>query len=124
MKTPILPMIVLMFGMIVTNTVFAQNTETTKTMKTYVIERDIPGAGSLTSEQLKEISIKSCGVLKEMGSGIEWVESYVTTDKIFCVYRAESEEAIRVHGDKGGFPVTAINEMSTTISPATATAKK
>jgi hypothetical protein len=92
----------------------------TTTMKTYLIERDIPEAGKLTPEQLKGISQKSCGVLKEMGPQIEWLQSYVTGNKIFCVYRAESEELIREHAKKGGFPANVITEISTTISPATA----
>ena len=95
------------------------NTKTT-TMKSYLIERDIPGAGKLTPEQLKSISQKSCSVLKEMGPQIQWVQSYVTGDKIFCVYRAESEELIREHAKKGGFPANKITEIETVISPATA----
>ncbi len=90
------------------------------TMKTYLIERDIPGAGQLTPEQLKGISQKSCSVLKNMGPGIEWIQSYVTDDKIFCVYKATSEDLIREHGKEGGFPVTKITEVDTQISPATA----
>ena len=97
---------------------------TTKTtsMKTYLIERDIPGAGKLTPEQLKAISQKSCGVLKEMGPQIQWIQSYVTGDKIFCVYKAENEELIREHAKKGGFPANKITEVSSEISPATAKA--
>lgn len=94
----------------------------TKPMKTYLIERDIPGAGKLTPEQLKAISQKSCAVLKEMGPEIEWIQSYVTGDKIFCVYKAENEELIREHAKKGGFPANKITEVSTGISPATAEA--
>ena len=90
------------------------------TMKTYLIERDIPDAGKLTPEQLKSISQKSCKVIKEMGPDIQWVQSYVTGDKIFCVYKAENEELIREHAKKGGFPANVITEISTTISPATA----
>ena len=95
-------------------------TKNETTMKTYVIERDLPGAGKLTGEQLKAISQTSCGVLKEMGPKIEWIHSYVTGDKIYCIYKAQNEDLIREHGKKGGFPVTKITEMSTTISPATA----
>ena len=100
----------------------ANNSSTTKTttMKTYLIERDIPGAGKLTPEQLKAISKTSCNVLKEMGPQIEWIQSYVTGDKIFCVYKAENEELIREHAKKGGFPANQITEISTVISPATA----
>jgi hypothetical protein len=96
----------------------AVNTDTT--MKTYVIERDIPGAGQFSAEKLKAISQASCTVLKEMGPQIIWDHSYVTGDKIFCVYKAENEDLIREHGAKGGFPVTAIYEVHTIISPATA----
>jgi hypothetical protein len=89
-------------------------------MKTYLIERDIPNAGKLTPEQLKAISQKSCGVLKEMGPKIQWVQSYVTGDKIYCVYKAENEDLIREHAKKGGFPANFIMEISSVISPATA----
>ena len=94
----------------------------TKPMKTYLIERDIPGAGKFTPEQLKAISQESCSVLKEMGPEIEWIQSYVTGDKIFCVYKAENEELIREHAKKGGFPANKITEVVTGISPATAEA--
>ncbi len=101
-----------------------KQTETMKTttMNTYVIEREIPNAGKLTAEDLQGISQKSCAVLKELGTGIEWIESYVTDNKIFCVYRAENEEMLRTHAMKGGFPINKINLLSTKISPATATA--
>jgi hypothetical protein len=89
-------------------------------MKTYLIERDIPGAGNLTPEQLKAISQKSVAVLKEMGPQIQWIQSYVTGDKIFCVYKAENEDLIREHAQKGGFPANKITEVDTQISPATA----
>lgn len=89
-------------------------------MKTYLIERNIPEAGKLTPGQLKDISQKSCTVLKTMGTDIQWVHSYVTGDKIFCVYKAKNEELIKEHGKEGGFPVTKITEISSTISPATA----
>jgi hypothetical protein len=91
-------------------------------MKTYLIERDIPNAGKLTSEQLKAISQKSCNVLQHMGPQIQWIHSYVTGDKIFCVYKAENEGLIREHAKEGGFPANVITEIATTISPATATA--
>ena len=89
-------------------------------MKTYLIERDIPNAGKLTPEQLKAISQKSCSVLQHMGPQIQWIQSYVTGDKIFCVYKAENEDLIREHAKEGGFPANVITEVSTTISPATA----
>ena len=103
-------------------TTATDNSKTKKVneMKTYVIERDLPGAGKLTAVELKAVSQTSCGVLKEMGPKIEWLHSYVTGNKIYCIYRAQSEELIREHGKKGGFPVTAISEISSTISPATA----
>jgi len=90
------------------------------TMKTYLIERDIPNAGKLTPEQLKAISQKSCSVLQHMGPQIQWIQSYVTGDKIFCVYKAENEDLTREHAKEGGFPANVITEVSTTISPATA----
>ena len=92
-------------------------------MKTYIIEREIPGAGKLTSAQLKGVSQTSCAVLKEMGPRIQWVHSYVTGDKIFCIYKAESEELVREHAKKGGFPANIITEVATVISPATAEEK-
>jgi len=89
-------------------------------MKTYLIEREIPDAGKLTPEQLKSISQASCTVLKEMGSSIQWVHSYVTGNKIYCIYKAENEELIRQHAKKGGFPANTITEVGSVISPATA----
>lgn len=100
-----------------------ENQKTSKTnssMKTYVIERSIPGAGNLTPEQLKGISQTSCTVLEEMGSKIEWQHSYVTEDKVYCVYKAESKSLIEEHAKKGGFPANSISEVATKISPATA----
>ena len=98
------------------------NLKTKKTveMKTYLIEREIPGAGKLTAEQLKAISQTSCNVLKEMGPQIQWIHSYVTGNKIYCIYKAENEELIREHAKKGGFPANTIVEVSSIISPATA----
>ncbi|WP_273566878.1 DUF4242 domain-containing protein [Maribacter halichondriae] len=95
-------------------------TENNSTMKTYVIERIIPGAGALTADQLKGISRTSCTVIKEMGSKIEWQHSYVTGDKVYCVYKAENKELIEEHAKKGGFPANSISEVTTKISPATA----
>jgi hypothetical protein len=89
-------------------------------LKTYVIERNIPGAGKFTAEKLKDISQTSCSVLKEMGPKIQWIQSYVVDDKIFCVYKAENEDLLREHAKRGGFPVTAIYEVANIISPATA----
>ena len=89
-------------------------------MKTYLIEREIPNAGKLTADELKGISQTSCSVLKEMGPKIQWIHSYVTGNKIYCIYKAENEELLKEHGKKGGFPVNAITEISSTISPDTA----
>lgn len=94
----------------------------TNEMKTYVIEREIPGVGQLSAEQLKGISQTSCAVLSELGPRIQWIHSYVTGNKIFCIYKAENEELIREHARKGGFPANAIHQVATIISPATATA--
>lgn len=95
-------------------------TKNTVVMKTYLIEREIPDAGKLTAEELKGISQKSCSVLKEMGPRIQWIQSYVTGNKITCIYKAESEELIREHAKKGGFPANTITEVASVISPATA----
>ena len=89
-------------------------------MKTFLIEREIPGAGKLTPDQLKGISQTSCSVLKEMGPEIQWVHSYVTGNKIYCIYKAKNAELIRQHAKKGGFPANSIVEVSSVISPATA----
>ena len=97
------------------------NLEKTTTMRTYIIEREIPEAGKLTTEQLKGISQTSCSVLKEMGpTNIEWLHSYVTEDKVYCVYKALNKELLKEHAKKGGFPANKISELSTTISPETA----
>jgi len=88
-------------------------------MPKFVIEREIPGAGKMTAEQLHGISQISCGVLKEMGSAIQWVHSYVTTDKIYCVYLAPNEEMVKEHAMKGGFPANVISRVSTMIDPTT-----
>ncbi len=88
-------------------------------MHTYIIERNIPGAGSFSKAKLKEISQKSNGVLKEMGPNIKWVDSYVTGDKVYCIYRATNEDLIREHAKRGGFPADKISEVDTMISPAT-----
>jgi hypothetical protein len=91
-------------------------------MPKYLIEREIPGAGKLTSEQLQAISQTSCGVLSKMGPEIQWMHSYVTTDKIYCVYIAANEDLVREHARQGGFPANTITEVSAIIDPATATA--
>ena len=89
-------------------------------MPKFVIERDIPEAGSLSSEQLQAISQKSCGILREMGPEIQWVESYVTDDKIYCVYVAPNEDAVRKHAQQGGFPANRISQIRSVIDPTTA----
>ncbi len=89
-------------------------------MPKYVIEREIPGAGKLTPEELKAISQKSCGVLRQMGPQIQWVESFVTDDKIYCVYLAPNVEVVREHAQRGGFPANRISEVKHVIDPSTA----
>ncbi len=89
-------------------------------MPKYVIEREIPGAGKLSSEELQGISQKSCGVLRELGPEINWVESYVTDDKVYCVYVAPNEDMIRRHAEMGGFPANRISEVRAIIDPTSA----
>lgn len=89
-------------------------------MPKFIIEREIAGAGSLTPEQLKGISQTSCGVLNKMGPQIQWVQSYVTTDNIYCIYNAPNEEMVREHAKQGGFPANSVNKVSTIIDPITA----
>ncbi len=128
MKTITTACLQFMFMFFISHSVLGQaiskneNPSTTKqnTMKTFLIEREIPGAGTLTPEQLKGISQKSCSVLKEMGPSIQWVQSYVTGNKIYCIYKATDEKLIREHAFKGGFPANNIVEITTGISPATA----
>ena len=88
-------------------------------MQKYVIEREIPGAGKLTAEQLKGISQTSCSVLSELGPQIQWVQSYVTDDKIYCVYIAPDEEMVREHAKQGGFPANSVSLISAIIDPTT-----
>lgn len=89
-------------------------------MPKFIIERNISDAGSFTTEELHSISAKSCGVLREMGPTIQWVESYVTKDKIFCIYIAPNEETIREHALRGDFPIDNIFQINTIIDPTTA----
>ena len=89
-------------------------------MPKYVIEREIPGAGDLSPEELQAISQKSCGVLRNLGPEINWVHSYVTKDKLYCVYIAPSEELVRKHAEQGGFPANRVSEVKTIIDPTTA----
>jgi len=89
-------------------------------MPEYVIERDMPGAGSLGQEDLKGASRTSCDVLRQLGPDIQWVQSYVTDDKIYCVYRAPNEDIIREHATRGGFPANRISQVRSVIDPTTA----
>ena len=88
-------------------------------MPKYVIEREIPGAGKMSPQELKAVSQKSCSVLRELGPSIQWVQSYVTDDKIYCVYIAPDEEMIRKHAQKGGFPANEVARVRTIIDPTT-----
>ena len=89
-------------------------------MPKYLIEREIPGAGKLTPDQLQGISQTSCGVLRNLGPQIQWLHSYVTGDKIYCVYIAPNEEMVREHARQGGFPANRVSEIKTIIDPTTA----
>lgn len=89
-------------------------------MPKYVIERDIPGAGDWNSEQLREIARTSCRVLSQLGDEIQWIESYITGDKIYCIYRAANDALIRKHALLGGFPVSRISTIASVIDPSTA----
>ena len=92
-------------------------------MPKYVIEREIPGAGSLTAGALQEIAQTSCDVLFEMGPKIQWVQTYVTSDKCYCVYIAPDADTIREHARRGGFPANEVNQVSAIIDPVTAEAE-
>lgn len=129
MKTSIIITVVFFnITVLLSNVAFAQKetkpdkkvNDKSETMKTYLIEREIPEAGKFSDEDLKGISQKSCNVLKEMGPGIEWVNSYVTDNKIYCIHKAENKELIKEHAKKGGFPANSIKEVSAGISPDTA----
>jgi hypothetical protein len=89
-------------------------------MPKYVIEREIPGAGKLTPQELRGISEKSCSVLRNLGPQIQWLHSYVTADKIYCVYIAPDEATVRAHAQQGGFPANRISEVKSVIDPTTA----
>jgi hypothetical protein len=89
-------------------------------MPKFVIEREIPGAGSLSPEQLQAASQTSCGALRQIGPQIQWIQSYVTDDKLYCVYIAPDEEVIRKHAQLGGFPANRISQIRSTIDPTTA----
>ena len=89
-------------------------------MPKYVIERELPGAGKLSPQELKGIAQKSCGVLREMGSQIQWLRSYVTDDKIYCVYIAPNEHLVQEHARQGGFPANRVSRVTAQIDPTTA----
>ena len=89
-------------------------------MPKYVIERNLPGAGQFSADQLQAISQKSCGVLRGLGPQIQWLQSYVTDDKVYCVYIAPDEETVRRHAAEGGFPADRISRVVTVIDPTTA----
>ncbi len=90
-------------------------------MPKYLIERELPGAGNLSPEELQGIARKSCGVLAgDVGNGYHWIESFVTGDRIYCVHVAPNEEAVREHASRGGFPITRVMQVNTTIDPTTA----
>ncbi len=89
-------------------------------MPKFIIEREIAGAGNLSKDELQAVSQKSCGVLCELGTQIQWLESYVTDDKIYCVYIAPDEEIVREHARRGGFPANRVSQIKTVIDPTTA----
>ncbi len=89
-------------------------------MPKFVIERNIPGAGKLSAAELHAISQKSCGVLNQMGPKIQWVQSYVTDDKIYCIYNATDEAAVLEHAKQGGFPANSVSRVAAIIDPTTA----
>jgi len=89
-------------------------------MPKYIIEREIPGAGKLSPQELQAISQKSCGVLRQMGPQIQWVQSYVADDRVYCVYIAPNEQMLREHAQRGGFPANRISEVKSIIDPTTA----
>ena len=89
-------------------------------MPRFVIEREIPGAGNLSDEELHGISQKSCGVLRELGPQVQWVQSFVTNDKIYCVYIAPDEASVRKHAEMGGFPANSVAQVHRVIDPTTA----
>jgi hypothetical protein len=99
---------------------FPYFTKKINSMPKYVIERELPGAGNLSTADLKAISQKSCSVLSNLGPSIQWVESFVTEDKIYCVYNAPNKEIIREHAQQGGFPANRVEEVKNIISPITA----
>lgn len=98
----------------------AEGEESIKNMPKYVIERELPGAGALTDEQVLAISQQSCSVLSNLGPSIQWLHSYVTADKIYCIYIAPNEEMVREHAKQGGFPANRVSEVKRLIDPTSA----
>lgn len=92
-------------------------------MPKYVIERNLPGVGDMTSDELQAVARKSCDVLEAMGPQVQWIQSYVTGNKIYCVYHAANEELVREHARRGGFPADSVNRVMAVIDPATAEAR-
>jgi hypothetical protein len=92
-------------------------------MPKYVIEREVPGVGKMSPDQLQAISQTSCGVIRNLGPDIQWVHSYVTGDKIYCIYNAANEQIVRDHAKQGGFPANSVAEVTSIIDPTTAEAK-
>ena len=99
---------------------FAQTSTSPKVLKKFVVEREIPGAGKLSSVELQGIASQSCITIDKMTEPVQWVQSYITDNKVYCVYLAENEEAIRTHAKLGGFPANKISEVKTIIDPTTA----
>ena len=91
-------------------------------MKKFIIEREVPGAGNLSQEELRAIAQTSCGVVNNLGKPYHWVESFVTENKIYCVHIAEDEDTILEHAQKGGFPANSVQEVKATIDPTTSLA--
>ena len=89
-------------------------------MPKFVIEREVPGAGKMSPADLKKLSQKSCGVLSSLGPSVQWVQSYVTADKLYCIYHAADESLVRRHAELGGFPSNKISRVTAVIDPATA----
>jgi len=107
---------ILVAALLIVSLSYSQTNSKEEKMKTYLIERNIPDAGELTQEQLQGISKKSNAVITAMGPKIEWVHSYVTDDKVYCIYKAENKGVLREHAEKGGFPANRISELATKIN--------
>lgn len=123
MKTLTIIMAIFSTSLLIAQQKESKETMKSTTMKTYLIAREMPGIGTLERADLIGASQKSCSVLKEMGTGIEWKNSYVLDDMLYCVYKAENKELIKEHAEKGGFPCDKIMEIKTNIGPETAEEK-